>query len=486
MQFNTRIAAAHWQEGPGEKYWKLVDEEGREYTTRFLVSCMGILTQPTLPNIPGVEDYKGVAHHTARWPKEGVSFDGKRVAVIGTGATGIQTIQEVVKTVGHLTVFQRTPNWTSPMHNAKIDEEEMDDIRRRYPEIFKACMDTPTCFIHRPNAKSTTDVTPEEREAFWEDLYAGRGFGIWLSNYKDVLRDPEANDLMSAFAAKKIRQRVKDPKTAEKLTPKNHGFGTRRLPLETNYLEAYNQSNVRLIDINEDPIEQITEKGIKTKNEDLEFDMIVYATGFDAVTGAFDAIDIRGTGGQSLRDLWEEGPKTYLGLTLHGFPNLGMPSTIIRILQKKIPLTTDLGMVMGPHQMFGNFPRSIEVSFVCTYLTKICTHRLLQYATVWITRLIQFCRDKGYTSFEATQQGMDDWTQHVYDGMKGFLSANVDSWMTGVNKNVARRQKRIVARYNGSAIEFRKFCEDVASSGYKTLVFDGDSQREQPREQPRL
>lgn len=324
IQFNTRISKIHWQEGANEKFWKFVDESGKEYTARFFVSCMGILTQPTLPNIPGVEDFRGLAHHTSRWPKDVVSFEGKRVAVIGTGATGIQTIQEVAKTVGHLTVFQRTPNWTAPMRNAKISKEEMDEIRDNYKDIFQACMDTPTCFIHRPLNKATTDVSEEEREALWEELYGSRGFGIWLSNYKDILKDKEANDLMCNFAARKIRQRVKDPKIADMLTPKNHGFGTRRLPLETNYLEVYNQSNVRLVDINEDPIERITEKGIKTKNEDFEFDMIVYATGFDAVTGAFDAIDIRGVGGQSLKELWSHGPQTYLGLTLHGFPNMGM------------------------------------------------------------------------------------------------------------------------------------------------------------------
>lgn len=324
IQFNTRINSAHWQDGSNEKFWKFVDESGTEYTSRFFLSCMGILTQPTLPNIPGVEDFRGLAHHTSRWPKDVVSFEGKRVAVIGTGATGIQTIQEVAKTVGHLTVFQRTPNWTAPMRNAKIGKEEMDQIRSSYNDIFQACMDTPTCFIHRPLDKATTDVSAEEREALWEELYDGRGFGIWLSNYKDILKDKKANDLMCNFITKKIRQRVKDPKTAEMLIPKNHGFGTRRLPLETNYLEVYNQPNVRLIDINEDPIEKITEKGIKTKSEDMKFDMIVYATGFDAVTGAFDAIDIRGIGGQSLRDLWSTGPKTYLGLTLHGFPNMGM------------------------------------------------------------------------------------------------------------------------------------------------------------------
>ena len=208
-----------------------------------------------------METFQGQSCHTARWPHEPVRFEGKRVAVIGTGATGVQTIQEVAKTAGHLTVFQRTPNWCAPLHNSRIDAEEMAQIRAGYPEMFKRCQETFACFLHTPDPRGTFEVTPEEREAFWEKLYAERGFGIWQGNFRDILVDRAANAAISDFVARKIRQRVKDPVIAEKLIPKNHGFGTRRVPLETRYYEVYNQPNVQLVDINETPIERITPTG---------------------------------------------------------------------------------------------------------------------------------------------------------------------------------------------------------------------------------
>lgn len=331
MIFNTRIQTAKYDEQ--HRTWTLTDQNGTQYTCKWLVTAIGILTSPVLPNIPGVNDFKGEKCHTARWPKTPVNFEGKRVAIIGTGATGIQTIQEVVKTVGHLTVFQRTPNWACPMHNAKIGPEEMQRIREWYPEMMENCNKSVAGFLHPPSDKKTTDATPEEREQFWEELYGARGFGIWFSNYNDIGTSKEANAKVSEFLAKKIRQRVKDPETAEKLIPKNHGFATRRVPLENGYFESYNRPNVRLVDVNETPIERITEKGIKTSTEDLEFDMIIYATGFDAVTGALDAIDIQGLNGEKLKDQWIGGPKTYLGLTTPKFPNMFM--------------------IMGPHQAYG-------------------------------------------------------------------------------------------------------------------------------------
>ena len=246
-----------------------------------------------MPKIDGIESFKGQSCHTARWPHEPVSFEGKRVAVIGTGATGVQTIQEVAKTAGHLTVFQRTPNWCAPLHNAQISKDEMAEIRGRYPEIFERCRETFACFLHSPDPRKATEVTEEEREALWEKLYSNRGFGMWQGNFRDILVDRTANAMVSDFVARKIRQRVKDQAVAEKLIPTNHGFGTRRVPLETKYYEVYNQPNVKLVDIKETPIERITPDGIKTSDADYEFDIIIYATGFDAITGAFDRIDFQ-------------------------------------------------------------------------------------------------------------------------------------------------------------------------------------------------
>ncbi|KAK6378852.1 hypothetical protein LTS17_006555 [Exophiala oligosperma] len=425
MQFNTRIKSAHYQEATDS--WLLTDQDGKTYSSRFLITCLGILNEPTYPDIPGVHDFKGEAFHTARWP-DNVSLEGKRVGIIGTGATGIQTIQEIVKTVGHLTVFQRTPNWSAPLHNSTISPAEMMKIRERYPEIFKLCNESYSCFIHGADTRKTLEVPEDERLAFWEDLYSRPGFAKWLSNFGDINTDRAANKAFSDFIADKIRSRVKDPVTAEKLIPKNHGFGTRRVPLETFYFEAYNQPNVRLIDITEDPIQCITEKGIQTLGELVELDIIVYATGFDAVTGAFSAVDFQGVGGRKLTETWSAGPRTQLGLLVHDFPNMMM--------------------VMGPHQMFGNIPRSIE------------------YAVTWISNCIGYCRDHDIKRIEATEEGVKSWTEHVHECAEGLLANEVDSWMTGVNKNLKHKQKRIIARYNGPAPGYRKFCDGVASRGY--------------------
>ena len=429
IQFRSRVTAAHWQDKA--RRWDVTLEDGSKHTARFLVTAIGPLSAPTMPRIPGVESFKGQSCHTYYWPKEPVSFEGKRVAVIGTGATGVQTIQEVAKTVGHLTVFQRTPNWCAPLHNGKISKDEMREIRAGYPEMFKRCQETFACFLHTPDPRATTEVTPEEREAFFEKLYGDKGFGIWQGNFRDILVDRKANALISDFVARKIRQRVKDQAVAEKLIPKNHGFGTRRVPLETKYYEVYNQPNVKLVDINETPIEAITPTGLKTSNAEYEFDIIIYATGFDAITGSFDRIDIRGAGGLKLKDKWQGGPKTYLGVMVEDFPNMMM--------------------LMGPHTALGNIPRSIE------------------YNVEWVTGLIRHARNHQLSKIEATAAGVASWTDHVRALGEGLLSNEIDSWMTGINRNVEGKTTRIVARYSGSAPAYRARCDKVAADGYREL-----------------
>ncbi|KAJ4344722.1 uncharacterized protein N0V89_012466 [Didymosphaeria variabile] len=375
MQFDTRVKSAHWQKDGG--FWKLTDDSQREYTTRFLITGIGLLSDPTLPNIPGVEDFKGQAFHTSRWPSKHVGFEGKNVGIIGVGATAIQMTPEIAKTAKSLTVFQRTPNWAIPLHNSLIDKEGMDKIRAAYPETLKKINSARLSFLHADGDKSIWDDTPEEREAFWEYLYAQPGFGFWASNYKETLRDRQANALVSEFVAKKIRQRVHDPWTADKLIPKTYGFGLRRLPMETNFYEAFNRPN--------------------------------------EVTGAFDAIDIRGIDGHRLLDEWKDGPRTYLGITVRRFPNIFMS--------------------MGPHQAYGNIPASIEYALY----------------------------------IEPKEDSVQKWTDHVHELGQGLLSNEVDSWLTGVNKNVAGKQKRIIARYSGSAQDFRRQCNAVAGAEYETF-----------------
>jgi cation diffusion facilitator CzcD-associated flavoprotein CzcO len=430
IQCKSRVTAARYQEET--RRWEVTLEDGRRYCARLLITAIGVLSAPTMPRIAGVDTFTGQSCHTHYWPKEPVNFDGKRVAVIGTGATAVQTIQEVAKTVGQLTVFQRTPNWCAPLHNGKICEEEMRQIRASYPEIFARCDETPGCFIHAPDSRATHEVTAEEREAFFEKLYGEPGFGIWQGNFRDILVDRRANALISDFVARKIRQRVKDPSVAEKLIPKNHGFGTRRVPLETHYYEVYNQPNVKLVDINETPIECITPTGVKTSDAEYEFDIIIYATGFDAITGSFDRIDIRGIDGVRLKDMWKDGPQTYLGILVEGFPNMLM--------------------VMGPHAGLGNFPRAA------------------QYSVEWVTGLIRFARDRGLTRIEATAAGVAHWTDHVKALGDGLLMNEIDSWMTGVNRNVEGKQTRKIMRYSGGHPAFRGHCDAVAAAGYPELA----------------
>ncbi|KIW94686.1 uncharacterized protein Z519_04663 [Cladophialophora bantiana CBS 173.52] len=429
IQFQSRVSSAHYDQIHNR--WKVTTESGEVFNTHFLVTAIGSLTNPVLPRIPGITKFKGSWTHTGLWPKEGINYAGKRVAVVGTGATGIQTIQEVAKSAGTLTVFQRRPNWCSPLGNRKIDAEEMESIRARYDEIFSICKKTPGCFVHQFDSRSVFDLSPEEREAFWEKRYYEPGFGLWMGNFRDVYTDKKANALLSEFVAKKVRERVKDPEVADKLIPTDHGFGTRRVPLETQYLEVYNQDNVELVDLNEESIERVTEKGIKTSKQEREFDVIIYATGFDPVTGSFNAIDIVGVDGQRLKELWAPGPKTQLGFLVSGFPNMLM--------------------TMGPHSALGNFPRSIE------------------YSVEWIADLLGYARDNSISVIEATEKGQKEWTDYVRNCSEGLLANDVDSWITGVNSNIDGKKTRTLVIFNGSAVDYRARCDKVASDQYKEL-----------------
>ncbi len=429
IQFRSRVTAATWDED--RRAWEIALEDGTRYRSRYLVSAVGPLSAPTLPRVPGVDDFEGEAYHTARWPKHPVSFAGKRVAVIGTGATGVQAITEIAKTAGHLTVFQRRPNWCTPLHNRPITRAEMAEIRKNYPAIFERCRETAACFLHTTDPRGTFEVTAEEREAFWETLYASPGFAIWLGNFKDVLMDRKANALFSAFVASKIRQRVKDPRVAELLVPKDHGFGTRRVPQESGYYEVFNQPNVELISILETLIERVTPKGVRTTGRDFEFDLIVFATGFDAITGSLDRIDIRGMGGEKLKERWRRSLETFMGVMVDGFPNLFM--------------------VMGPHTALGNIPRSIE------------------YNVEWIRDLLAYLGRRDVRVANARREAVEEWTAFVRKKGEGLLVNEVDSWMTGVNQNVEGKNVRIIARYSGTAPEYREWCDDVAAGGYREL-----------------
>ena len=429
IQFSSDVKSASYTDDT--RSWKIQLQDGSSYTSRFLVTGIGLLSQPTLPKIEGVESFKGQSFHTSRWPHNPVDFAGKKVAVIGTGATGVQTIQEICKDVGQLTVFQRRPNWCAPLHNSKIEPAEMGIIRSQYKEMFEICEKTQAGFLHTVDPRGTFEVSEKERYEFWEHLYASKGFGIWQGNFKDVLTDSNANKAMSDFVADKIRHRVDNPEVAEKLIPKDHGFGTRRVPLETNYYESYNRENIELIDIVETPIERITVEGIRTTDREFEFDFIIYATGFDAILGSYDKIDIAGVDNRKLKEQWSEELSTFLGLQINNFPNMFM--------------------ILGPHALLGNNPRSIE------------------YNVEWISELIRYMNERNLTRAEATPEAVASWHAYVLKQGEGLLSNQVDSWMTGVNSNLDGRQNRILARYSGSQHSYRQRCNEVTENGYAEL-----------------
>ncbi len=434
IRFEATVTTAQFDEAEGE--WVVTLEGGERYRARYLITALGVLSAHTPPRIEGRDSFQGEAHHTARWPKEPVDFTGKRVGVIGTGATGIQVIQTVAKTAGHLTVFQRRPNFSAPLHNRAVTDEEMRDIKARYPAIFARCRETPGCFIHSADPRGTFEVTEAERLAHYERRYAEPGFGIWQANFRDMLTDLEANKLATEFIANKIRERVKDPVVAEKLIPKDHGFGTRRVPLESGYFEAYNQDNVKLVDLQETPIERITPKGVQTSDAEYEFDILIYATGFDAVLGSFEKIDIQGRGGVTLKQKWAEGPRTFLGLMTEGFPNM---------------IT-----IVGPHNAAArcNIPRCIEQN------------------VDWASDLIGHMRAHGLKQVEPTLAAETEWTEAIEDLAKNMLYKDVDSWMTGINSNVEGRNIRRVLQYQGGAPAYRARCDEVAAAGYAGFDLD--------------
>src|SRR5215475_3909544 len=435
MQFNCKVEAMHFDET--RDVWKVMIADGRALTCRFVVLAIGLLSAPTMPRLEGIDDFKGRSFHTYYWPHEGVDLAGKKVAVIGTGATGIQLIGEIADKVDELTVFQRRPNWSAPLNNSPISEKEMADIRSRYDEIFAACKLTPGSFVHGPQSNGFYEVTREERLALWDKLYDEPGFGIWLANYREIFMDEAANAELSQYIADRMRRRVKDPKVAEKLIPRDHGFGVQRLPLETQYLEAYNRDNVHLVDISETPLVRVTENGLRTTERDYEFDIIVYATGFDAITGAYDLIDISGIGGATLAGKWKHAPSTFLGMLVHGFPNLLMPT--------------------GPQSASAstNFPRGIE------------------NGVNWCMDLLQHIWERGYTRADATHEAQERWSAHVTKMYEIMLMRNAKSWFTGYNSNVAGHEEgtRRYFVYNGGTPKFVTIITDVAAKGYQEIAF---------------
>ena len=433
MQFDCRVRSLVFDEDMSS--WTIHLEDGRQITTRFVITALGTLSTPSLPNYDGMDSFEGISFHASNWPHERLDLKGKRVAVIGAGATAIQLIPEVAKEAKQLTVFQRRPNWAAPLNNGPISTSEMTAIRERYNEIFATCAQTPGGFEHIPDSRSFYDVTPEQRRELWDRLYDESGFAIWLQNFMEIFSDESANAEISEYIAERIRKRVNDPNIAESLIPKDHGFGVQRLPLETGYFETFNRDNVTLVNATKTPISRISATGIETTEQLFEFDIIVYATGFDSFTGAFDQIDIQGLEGKQLSEKWKAGPVTHLGLMINNFPNFLM--------------------LMGPQTPAANFPRSAEMS------------------VNWVTQFLEHMWTNGLDMFNANEVDELEWVEHVKETYQGALLRNAKSFFTGYNSNIEGHEygKTRYNIYNGGVPRYASIIDEFSNNKYKGVHF---------------
>ena len=433
MQFDCRVRSLVFDEDMSS--WTIHLEDGRRITTRFVITALGTLSTPSLPNYDGMDSFEGISFHASNWPHEPLDLKGKRVAVIGAGATAIQLIPEVAKEAKQLTVFQRRPNWAAPLNNGPISTSEMTAIRERYNEIFATCAQTPGGFEHIPDSRSFYDVTPEQRRELWDRLYDESGFAIWLQNFMEIFTDESANAEISEYIAERIRKRVNDPNIAELLIPKDHGFGVQRLPLETGYFETFNRDNVTLVNATKTPISRISATGIETTEQLFEFDIIVYATGFDSFTGAFDQIDIQGLEAKHLSEKWKAGPVTHLGLMINNFPNFLM--------------------LMGPQTPAANFPRSAEMS------------------VNWVTQFLEHMWTNGLDMFNANEVDELEWVEHVKETYQGALLRNAKSFFTGYNSNIEGHEygKTRYNIYNGGVPRYASIIDEFSNNKYKGVHF---------------
>ncbi len=426
IRFDTRVVAAHYDE-PANR-WRVRTGQGDTYVVKFLITAVGCLSTANVPDFPGLNDFAGDWYHTGQWPHEGVDFTGKRVGMIGTGSTGIQAAPVIAASAKHLTVFQRTANYSVPARNAPLTAEFRQYIKDHAQDIRAFTHETINGMAFKIEDRRALETPPEEREQIYEAAWERGGLQFRAAFY-DMMIDKAANDTAADFVKRKIRSIVKDPATAAVLSDIDHPYAAKRPPIDTNYFETYNRPNVTLVDLRNAPIERISRAGICTTEAEYPVDIIVFATGFDAMTGPMLRMDIRGRGGVSLKDAWEAGPLTYLGLQVAGFPNLftitgpGSPSVLC------------------------NMPVAIE-----------------QHAD-WITDCIRHLNDTGLDRIEAKTDAVDKWVAEVNEmAHKTVLPLATHSWYLGAN---IPGKPRVFMPYAGGMLRYRKICEDVAARGYE-------------------
>ena len=426
IDFNTRVVEAAFDEATAR--WTVRTDQGDVISARYCIMATGCLSLPNEPNFKGQERFKGATYHTGRWPHEPVDFTGKTVGVIGTGSSAIQSIPVIASQARHVYVFQRTPNYSVPAHNGPIDEKVVAAWQAKREENRAAQRMSPGGFTyHDPRERLVSEAPPEEHKSEFEARWARGGFAM-LGAFADTGVDPAANKVAADFVAEKIRAIVKDPVTAEKLVPKSYPFGTKRLCVDTGYYETFNRDNVTLVDLQETPIDTITETGVSTTDAAYDVDAIVFAIGFDAMTGALSKIDIKGRGGVSLNDTWAEGPKTYLGLMVAGFPNL----------------FTITGP--GSPSVLSNMIVSIE-----------------QHVD-WIADCLRYMGERQMSVMEASETAQEGWVAHVNEAASMTLFPQANSWYLGAN---VPGKPRVFMPYVGGVGVYRELCDQVAAKDYE-------------------
>ncbi len=431
IRFDTRVTSARYDETANR--WLVTTEAGEQVAARFLISAVGCLSAANVPDIAGLDSFGGDWYHTGAWPHDGVDFTGKRVGIIGTGSTGIQATPVVAAQAEHLWVFQRTPNYSIPARNFEMSPEDTRQIKARYPEIRELARNSYGGFPYRPVDRSALADSPEERETHFEQLWNEEGgFKFIYGSYSDLLRSEEANYTAAEFIRRKIREIVRNPKVAEMLCPTDHPYGSKRPPVDTNYYDTFNRENVTLVDLRASPIEEITPSGVRTRDALYPLDIIVFATGFDAMTGALLRMDIRGRNGVALADTWAGGPVTYLGLQVPGFPNFFT--------------------VTGPGSpsVLANMPLCIE-----------------QHVE-WIGGCISHMAEEGLATVEADETHAEAWVDHVRDAAEATLFIKANSWYVGAN---IPGKRRVFMPYPGGFKPYADKCEEVVANGYEGFVF---------------
>jgi cyclohexanone monooxygenase len=428
FSFNTKVIAAHFDESTD--LWRVRTNTGEELLTRSLVMATGCLSVPRLPDVPGLDDFEGDLLHTGRWPSEGVDVSGRRVGVIGTGASGIQIIPELAEQAASLLVFQRTAAFSVSGVNVRLTPEQIRDVKEHYPEYREYSRHSFGGTMLRANPKSALEVSEQERQEQFEAAWSDGGFAF-LASFRDITTDLAANELAAEFVRGKIRDMVDDPSVADLLTPTDYPLGTKRICIDSGYYSTFNRSNVTLVDVRRAPIEAVTASGVVTTDGTYPLDTLVLATGFDAMTGALLQVDIRGRAGRTLSQHWRDGPRAYLGIGVSGFPNLftitgpGSPSVLSNVIAAG--------------------EQHVE----------------------WIGNCLVHMRDRGFATIEPEPEAESTWVEHVNDVAAQTLYPLADSWYVGAN---VPGKPRVFMPYVGGVGRYRRRCQKVAASGYEGFV----------------